>query len=126
MEKDPYYVRVRDPQAVHVMVLQATKRLLEASATYIHIQKLKDERAQLVKLLHEQATQVNELFGHLNEFFPHNELVDKKKTKPSPKKTVAAIKQQANKPSDTSADEKLAKINRSLAEIEKKLGDLVL
>ena len=126
MEKDPYYVRVRDPQSVHVMVLQSTKRLLEASATYIHIQKLKEERAQLVALLHEQATRVHELFGHLTEFFPHNDLVDRKKPKRSPKKTVVAIKKQAKKSQDHSADEKLAKINRSLEEIEKKLGDLVL
>ena len=127
MTDEALFVRVPQPQDVHVLVLQATKRSLEASADYIRLQKVRGQRAKLVKLLHEQATQMDESFTKLMKFFPEHELIDHAKKEPvAVKQDAASLRKQAAKVADSQADDKLAKINKALEDIEKKLGDVVL
>lgn len=126
MTDESLFVRVAQPHDVHVLVLQATKKSLEASASYIALQKVRQERAQLIKLLHEQATAINDSFSKLMSFFPEHEL-EKVKKKPAPaKKDAKSVKKTAAKTADKEADDKLARINKALEDIEKKLGDVVL
>lgn len=122
-----YFVNISDPVSLHSFLLFSAKSSIELSIKYQEINELKKEKQRILNELKGDISQIKTLLISFEELLPHKDLLLKEK--PVIKKSVSSKKPAKPKiPSQEHSSRtsftKLEKLQASLAEIERRLGDL--
>ena len=118
---ETYFVNISDPTFLEKAMLSDVKAFLEFSIINQKIQEIKSKKAELFDTLKVEIDEVHTLISELNEKLPHKELLVPEKKKPEVAKTSSKKHPVRKAPSSLS---KMARLNQSLEEIERRLEEL--